>query len=80
MKALYDAAAVRNLMIVGGSSLTVAVGGYLTAGGHSPLSPLYGLGADYVLELEVVTANGELLVANECKNKNLFWAIRGVSS
>jgi FAD/FMN-containing dehydrogenase len=80
MQALYEAAALRNLMIVGGSSMTVSVGGYLTAGGHSPLSPLYGLGADQVLELEVVTANGELLVANECKNKDLFWAVRGVSA
>lgn len=43
------------------------------------MSPLLGMGADQVLELEIVTADGKLLVANECTNKDLFWAVRGVS-
>jgi hypothetical protein len=77
---LYSAAADRGLMIVGPASATVSVGGYLTGGGHSTLSPLYGLGADNVIEMQVVTANGTLLIANECTNEDLFWAIRGVSS
>lgn len=76
---LYNAGSSRNLMIVGGSSHTVGVGGYFTGGGHSSLSPLLGMGADQVLELEIVTADGKLLVANECTNKDLFWAVRGVS-
>lgn len=75
---LYNAAATKNLIVVGGSSHTVSVGGYLTGGGHSSLSPLLGMGADQVLELEIVTADGRLLVANECTNSDLFWAVRGV--
>jgi FAD/FMN-containing dehydrogenase len=78
MRELYRAASDRNYMIVGGSSTTVSVGGYLTGGGHSPLSPLFGMGADNVMELEIVTADGELVVANECQNTDLFWAVRGV--
>jgi FAD/FMN-containing dehydrogenase len=77
---LYSAAADRGLMIVGAASPTVSVGGYLTGGGHSALSPLYGLGADNVIEMQVFTADGNLVVANECTNVDLFWAIRGVSS
>jgi hypothetical protein len=64
-------------MIVGGASNTVSVGGYLQFGGHSALSPAYGMGADNVIEIELVKANGEIVVANECTNSDLFWAMRG---
>jgi FAD/FMN-containing dehydrogenase len=80
MRELYRAAADRNYMIVGGTSTTVSVGGYLTGGGHSALSPLFGMGADNVIQFEIVTADGQLLTANECLNSDLFWAVRGVSA
>jgi FAD/FMN-containing dehydrogenase len=66
-------------VVVGGGAGTVGIGGYLTGGGHSILSPRYGLAADQVYEMEVVTPDGELVVANECQNEDLFWALRGVS-
>lgn len=66
-------------VVVGGQSKTVGVGGYLTGGGHSALAPRHGLAADQVLEMEVVTPNGEHMVANECQNEDIFWAMRGVS-
>jgi hypothetical protein len=47
------------------------------AGGHSPLSPSYGLGADQFVEFKVVTADGELRVANAASNPDLFWALKG---
>lgn len=28
--------------------------------------------------MEVVTPEGEIVVANECQNQDLFWAMRGV--
>lgn len=58
----------------------VTMGGYLTGGGHSPLSHIYGLGADQVYEFEMVTPLGEVIKANECQNTDLFWAVRGVST
>jgi FAD/FMN-containing dehydrogenase len=64
-------------MIIGSSS-TVSVGGYVTGGGHGILSGQYGLAADAVLEMEIVTPGGQILVANECQNQDLFWANRGV--
>ncbi|KAK7039986.1 FAD-binding domain-containing protein [Favolaschia claudopus] len=63
---------------VGGSAATVSpAGGYLQGAGHSLISPLFGLGADNVLELQIVVANGELLKANSVENSDLFFALRG---
>ncbi|KAK7914628.1 hypothetical protein PG985_012331 [Apiospora marii] len=77
MGAVYEELAKINRTVVGGASKTVAVGGYLTGGGHSILAPRYGLGADQVLEMEVVTPMGDIVTANECQNQDLFWAMRG---
>lgn len=65
--------------VVGGGGITVGVGGYVTGGGHSVLSSRNGVAADQVLEMEVVTPDGEHIVANECQNEDIFWAMRGVS-
>lgn len=70
----------QKLTIVGGGAGTVGVGGYLTGGGHSWLSMTYGMAADQVLEIEMVTPGGDILVVNECQNEDLFWAMRGVST
>ena len=76
---IYAEVAKYNLTIVGGADPGVGVGGWYTGGGHSPVSSLYGLGADQVLEMEVVTANGSFLTINEHAFPDLFWAMRGVS-
>ncbi|KAK2741400.1 hypothetical protein FQN55_008316 [Onygenales sp. PD_40] len=52
-------------------------GGYIQGRGHSPLSSIYGMGADHVLEMEVVLPNGRFVTASETKNPDLFWALRG---
>ena len=77
---LYKFAYANNRTVLGGGGKTVTLGGFITGGGHSILSPHYGLAADNVLEMEVVTAQGEILKVNEDQNKDLFWAIRGVSN
>lgn len=68
-----------NQTAVGGGGKTVSVGGYMSGGGHSLLSARFGLATDQILEIEAVTPQGEIVTANECKNKDLFWALRGVS-
>jgi FAD/FMN-containing dehydrogenase len=75
----YQATAAINRTVVGGNGRTVALGGFITGGGHSILSPQYGLAVDQVLQMEMVTPKGELLTLNECQNTDLFWAMRGVS-
>ena len=75
---IYTAAHLQNVTFVGGTGDTIGLGGYLTGGGHSPLSAFYGLAADQVLEMQVVLASGEVVIANEKCNTDLFWAMRGV--
>jgi FAD/FMN-containing dehydrogenase len=76
----YRATALLNRTVVGGNGRTVALGGFMTGGGHSILAPHYGMAADQVLEMELVTPGGDIVIANECQNTDLFWAMRGVSS
>lgn len=47
---MYEATAAVGQIALGGGGEGVAVGGYLTGGGHSPFSATHGLGADQVLE------------------------------
>jgi hypothetical protein len=66
------------LVTVGAAHGSVApAGGYGQTSGHSPISNRYGLGSDQFLEFKVVTADGELKVANRVVNSDLFWALRG---
>lgn len=75
---LLPAAKAAGYRVVGGSCPTVGVtGGFTQGGGHSPLSSSYGLGADQVLEFDVVTALGIRTTASPTKNPSLFWALRG---
>ncbi|CAO3565865.1 unnamed protein product [Mortierella alpina] len=77
-KDVYRAAEDHKVVVVGGAEATVGTsGGYCQAGGHSPISPKYGLCVDNVLQYKVVTADGELKVANSYQNTDLFWALRG---
>lgn len=74
---IYAAADKYNETIVGGGGKTVGIGGYITGGGHSVFAPKYGLAADNVWEMEVVTPGGYIVVANEDQHRDLFWAMRG---
>ena len=66
------------MTFIGGYSDSVGVsGGWLQAGGHSVLSPVYGLGIDRVVQFKLVTPDGRLRIANACQNPDLFWALRG---
>ncbi|KAF8834784.1 FAD-binding domain-containing protein [Paxillus ammoniavirescens] len=76
----YDAVNQYGRMMVGGISAggsIGAAGGWLAGGGHSALSPTYGLGADNAIEISVVLSTGEYLTVNDYQNSDLFWALRG---
>lgn len=71
-------AAQSGYRVVGGECASVGLGaGYSQGGGHSLLSSAYGLAADSVLEWEVVTADGQHLVATPRQNTDLYWALSG---
>lgn len=64
--------------IVAGDCPTVGVaGGYAQGGGHSPLLSNYGMGADQVLEWDVVTPTGDHITVSPDQNSDLYWAISG---
>ncbi|SJL04835.1 related to isoamyl alcohol oxidase [Armillaria ostoyae] len=75
-KDVYEFADANNVTIIGAYHETVAPSGGW-GGGHSVLSPVYGLGVDRVLQFKIVTPDGELRVANEFQHPDLFWALRG---
>lgn len=76
--AAYEAAHKLGYRVLGGTCPTVGLaGGYTQGGGHSALSSLYGLGADNVLEWEVVTASGTHTTASPSRNADLYWALSG---
>ncbi|RYP42179.1 hypothetical protein DL768_010387 [Monosporascus sp. mg162] len=52
-------------------------GGWSLNGGHGFLSGSLGLGADRVVEITIVTPDGEVRVVNSCVDSDLFWALRG---
>ncbi|KIW91596.1 uncharacterized protein Z519_07563 [Cladophialophora bantiana CBS 173.52] len=74
---VYQAVAKHNLTVIAGGDMSVGIGGWVLGGGHSPISSTYGLGADQVLEIEVVTPDGKFLTVNEKSHPDLFWAMRG---
>jgi hypothetical protein len=87
------AANATGVVVVGGSAYSIgAAGGWVIGGGHSSLSPRYGLGVDStfpnplhyncltvadVLQFEIVTPDGQVRTANQYENTDLFWALRG---
>ncbi|KAF2871952.1 FAD/FMN-containing isoamyl alcohol oxidase-like protein MreA [Massariosphaeria phaeospora] len=64
-------------VITPGSTTVGALGGFMQGGGFSYLSSKFGLMADQILSLEVVTADGRFVHADPTENTDLFWAIRG---
>ncbi len=76
--AVYDAVTTRGGRYVqGGGCTTVGVAGFIHGGGFGSFSKKYGQGAAGLLQAEIVTADGGVLVVNDCNHPDLFWAIKG---
>ncbi|KAI0975795.1 FAD-binding domain-containing protein [Xylaria arbuscula] len=65
------------LFAAGSAGSLGASGGWLLNGGHSHIANTYGLAVDRILQLTIVTPDGQVRTANRCTNKDLFWALRG---
>jgi FAD/FMN-containing dehydrogenase len=74
----YQALATHGRYVQGGGCTSVgAAGGFTQGGGFGSFSRRFGTAAGNVLEMEVVTASGEILVVNASRHPDLFWALRG---
>ncbi len=74
----YDVVTTRGGRYVqGGGCTTVGVAGLVQSGGFGSFSKAYGTAAAGLLEAELVTADGQVRIANACTNPDLFWAIKG---
>jgi FAD/FMN-containing dehydrogenase len=56
---------------------TVAIGGYLLAGGQGWNQGTWGIACKNVLAIDLVNADGELITADGQQNSDLLWAARG---
>jgi len=63
--------------VQGGGCMTVCLGGLIAGGGFGSFSKHYGTAAGSLLEAEVVTADGQVRIANACTNPDLYWALKG---
>lgn len=67
----------RRKMVPAGTCVGVGVGGQVTCGGYGMFNRKYGVMLNYVHEIEIVTADGAIITANEHQNKEIFWAVLG---
>ena len=75
---VYKAAWDNGKEVVGGNCHSVGVVGWTLGGGRGWLSALYGAGADQVLSMNIVKANGDIVTdVSFDKESDLFSALRG---
>jgi len=75
-----EATAVHGLATTGGFVSTTGIAGLTLGGGIGWLMGKYGLAADNLVSVELVTASGDILRVSEDTHPDLFWALRGAGA
>ena len=65
------------LAVPSGIVTHTGVAGLTLGGGIGWVMRKYGLSIDQLSSVELITADGELVVASEAENADLFWGVRG---
>lgn len=63
--------------IPAGTCPTIGIAGHALAGGLGFLVRQFGLACDNIRSIEIANADGDIDVADEKTNSDLFWALRG---
>merc|ERR1712142_472149 len=84
VKGVHQHARDNGRVVVSGHAGNVGIVGWSLGGGHGQLVGTYGMGVDQVLEVEMVIADGSVVVvtseggiSEHTDNADLFWALRG---
>lgn len=70
----------QDLFFPAGHCRGVCLGGYLLQGGFAWNGRKLGLACESVIGIDLVTAEGEYIHANDRENSDLFWAARGAGA
>ena len=68
---------VFDLASTGGVVSTTGIAGLTLGGGIGWLMRKYGLSCDHLRAVDIVTADGRFVTANDHENPDLFWGVRG---
>ncbi|KAL4883833.1 hypothetical protein BJY04DRAFT_226442 [Aspergillus karnatakaensis] len=77
---VYETLQHHNVMVPGGRSASVGVGGYLLGGGISFHASRVGLSCDSIQRYEIVLASGEIIHVTRRSHPDLFKALKGGSN
>ena len=74
---IYNTLGAHGLAIPAGTCPSVGIGGHALGGGFGLASRAWGLASDNLVSLQIVTADGQILVADKTHHSDLYWACRG---
>ncbi len=74
---IYNSLGAHGLAIPAGTCPSVGIGGHALGGGFGLASRAWGLASDNIASLQIVTADGQILVADSAHHSDLYWACRG---